>query len=170
MKFRRTHIYDVALIFPAVSSNQDGTMAVEPPTSPCQNSGPLVYSRYWIAYASVPFPRLTDENRVSPSHHQRLSPPFDQGVEIAYSPYPSTADMGSPSSSSADSDLRIRSSADSDPRISPRRSMIGLDGPKVKKDRGSPMILFDENGEMHRNYYTTPTTHTIADINEKRQR
>jgi len=188
------NIYNVALVFPAVSSNQDGVMTVQPPTSPGQNSGPSMYSRDWIVYTSVPFPRLADDNRsyssvhvnnsapstghkrASPSsdlssdrHRQsvsshdqlRLSPPFDYGEEITYSPYPSLADVGSPSSpsSSSDSDLRVRSSADSDPGISSVRPVIiGLNDQKVKKERGSPMILFDEHGEMHRNYYTPYTT------------
>jgi len=176
-----------------VSSSHLGLMTVEPPTSPGQNSEPSVYSRYWIEYVSVPFPRLTDENRsnssvdVNPrpsstydnhrattsadpssdrrrqsisSHDQRLSSPSNYGEEIPYSPYPSLAVMGSPSSSSSDSDLRVGSSADSYLGIlSSWRPITGLNDQKVKKDHGSPMILFDEDGEMHRNYYTPFTTH-----------
>eukprot|EP00102_Acyrthosiphon_pisum_P023622 XP_016660832.1 PREDICTED: uncharacterized protein LOC107884030 [Acyrthosiphon pisum] len=173
-----------------LSSSRLVLMTVEPPTSPGQNSELSIYSRYWIAYASVPLPRLTDENRsnssvdVNPSssstydnhwaspsadpssdrrrqsissHDQRLSSPSDYGEEITYSPYPSLADVGSPSS---DSNPRVRSSADSDPWVSSSwRPIIGLYDQKVKKDRGSPMILFDEHGEMHRNYYTPFATH-----------
>lgn len=103
----------------------------------------------------------SDRNRQSiSSHDQRLSSPSGYGEEITNSLYLSLADMGSPSSSS-DSDLRVRSSDDGNPGISSswRPTINGLTDQKVKKDRESPMILFDEHGEMHTNYYTPFTTH-----------
>lgn len=175
-----------------VSSNQDDMTTAEQSTS---FSGISIYSRYWIAYVSVPLPRSTtddyqcnsptaddrsssvstdDKRDSSPnqlsnqresisspdqspdrrqssvsSHDQRLSPlPFDYGEMMTYPANPSQADKASLPSS--DNDPRVN---DDDSRISSWRP-LSLDD-KNDKDRGLPMILFDEHGDMHRNYYAS---------------
>jgi len=168
----------------SVSSDRDGMTTVEPSASISLNRDPSLYSLSWMSLIPMPLPRSTvDDNHCNPpipdnyilpstdekqksspnqpsnrqesisspdqssdrwqsisSHDQKMSPPFDYGEMVTY--YSSLADQGYPSSS------------DNDPGISSSRPIIFND--KNDKDIEPPMILFDEHGDMHRNYYTPP--------------